>query len=153
LRLFGLIEVIIAETSPVWSVTPWLDSAREASPRLRLSRRPFANPDRRIRIELELPDWEQRLRLGLEAPRPASHLQLGGEFLQPIGGFETLIVWKRGGGPYLVIEQVCLHERNATVVFLNWASAQPPQLVRRDLEELGDLHYFIGHVLVLLPAC
>ena len=133
-------------------VTPSLDSAIEASPRPGLSRRPLAEHRRTRRLEFELPYWEQRLRSGMEAPRLANHLQRAGEFLQPIGGFETLIVWKRGGGPYLVIEQVCLHERNATVVFLNWASAQPPQLVRRDLEELGDLHYFLGHDLVLLPV-
>jgi hypothetical protein len=46
------------------------------------------------------------MRSGLEALRLSKYLQLPSEFLEPIGGFETLIVWKGSGGPYLVVEQV-----------------------------------------------
>ena len=39
-------------------------------------------------------------------PRLANHLQLAREFLQQIGGFETNIAWKGGGGPNLDVLQL-----------------------------------------------
>ena len=55
----------------------------------------------------------------------SKYLQLPSEFPEPIDGFETLIVWKGSGGPYLVVEQVRFNDLQAAVVFVNGAVAYP----------------------------